>query len=95
MSKTTYTIDTIGNLRAQIAELQAEIKGHEKALKSEGAGYYEGDLFAGTVSEVDTNRVDWKAVAAKLNPSHQLVSAHTKQGTSVRLTVTARSKAAA
>ena len=90
-----YTIDTIGNLRAQIADLQAEVKAHEAALKAEGAGYYEGDLFAGTVSEVDGTRVDWKAVAAKLEPSHQLVSAHTKATHTVRLTVSARKKAAA
>ena len=90
-----YTIDTIGRLRAQIAELQLELKGHEAGLKSEGEGSYEGDLFAGTVSTVETDRVNWKAVAEKLNPSRQLVAAHTKASVSVRLTVTARSKAAA
>jgi hypothetical protein len=90
-----YTIDAIGNLRARIADLQAQIKPLEVSLKEEGEGYYEGELFAGTVSEVLTDRVDWKAVALKLNPSRQLIAGNTKTGTSVRLTVSARSKAAA
>ena len=46
----------------------------------------------GTVSEVETDRVDWKAVAQKMNPSRQLVRANTKRNTSVRLTVAARRK---
>jgi hypothetical protein len=44
---------------------------------------------------VTQNRTDWKAVAAKLKPSRQLVQAHTKQSVYDRLTVTAKVKAAA
>ena len=89
------TIDTLGHIRAQIADLQAEAKRLEADIKAEGAGTYEGELFRVTVSEVDSQRVDWKAVAAKLEPSRQLVTAHTKDVHSVRLTVSARKKAAA
>ena len=90
--ETEYTIDAIGCLRARIADLQAQIKPLEQELKKCGEGYYEGELFGGTVSEVETDRVDWKAVAQKMNPSRQLVRANTKRNTSVRLTVVARRK---
>ena len=88
-------VDRIGYLRSQIADLQAELKKREALLKEHGAGTYEGQLFRVTVTEVNGSRVDWKAVAAKLNPSRQLVRAYTKATHSVRLTVSARKKAAA
>lgn len=89
--KELYTIDRIGILRAQIADLQAELKGCEGGLKSLGEGTTEGDYYNGTVSIVETARVNWRAVAEKLSPSPQLIAGNTKRSTTVRLTVTARS----
>ncbi len=83
-------VDTIGTLKAQIAALTNELRTHERALKDQGPGHYHGQLFDVTVAAVHTERVDWKAVAAKLAPSRQLVTAHTKAVDSVRLTVNAR-----
>ncbi len=90
------TIDRLGALRAQISELQAQAKTLENNIKAAGVDtIIEGDLFRGAVSYVDTARVDWKSVAAKLEPSHQLVTAHTKHSRTVRLTVSARQRNAA
>lgn len=93
--ETEYTIDAIGTLRARIADLQAQIKPLEAELKAAGAGHYDGELFTGCVSECETSRVDWKGIATKLKASKQMIARNTKQSTSVRLTVSARSKAAA
>lgn len=88
-------IDQLGALRAQIADLQASAKALENEIKAAGPGTYEGDFYRTTVAEVVSERTDWKAVAAKLDPSYQLVSAHTKEVHTVRLTVSARRRAAA
>jgi hypothetical protein len=90
----TNTIDKIGLLRAQIDTLQSELKSLEDAVKDEGPGRYEGDLYAATVSDVWTNRTAWKAVCERLGASRQLITAHTKRVHSVRLDVRARGAAA-
>ena len=88
-------IDHLGHLRAQIADLQEQAKDLEIEIKAAGPGVHEGHLYRTTVSEVVTDRVDWKGVAVKLNPSRQLITAHTSEVHSIRLTVSARRRAAA
>ena len=85
-------IDRLGALRAEIATLQTELKVLEEKVKLAGPGTYEGDLFRATVSETVTDQVDWKSIAAKLNPTRQLVTAYTKVRFGLRLNVSARSK---
>jgi hypothetical protein len=85
------TIDKLGNIKAQIADLQKEARIIEDRLKAKGPGEYEGDLFEATVCTVDTDRVDWKAVAKRLHPSRQLVTANTTHNHTYRLTLKARS----
>ena len=85
-------VDQLGGIQAQIAELrkiEKELKGH---IFDQGS--CEGDLFKATVIEAERRTVDWKAVAQKLNPSHQLVRAHSKTTTVCTVKVTARSTAA-
>ena len=83
-----FGADRLGELQAQIAALKAEAKIIEDQFKAQGAGQFEGHSFVATVVEADRNTVDWKKVAAKLNPSTQLVTAHTKVTHVVSLRVT-------
>jgi hypothetical protein len=72
-------IDELGQLAAEIAELTARQDALKAELVVSGIKTDEGDLFRATVSQVfPSPRTDWQAVAQKLNPSHQLVTAHTK-----------------
>ena len=71
--------DRLGYLNAQIAALTAQANEIKKTLKAQGPGDYPGQLFRVEVVVKHISRVDWKAVAAKLKPSRQLVKAHTKE----------------
>lgn len=66
--------------------LEREAKEIKDRYISYGVGRYESAEHSVLVSECNTVRIDWKAVAEKLNPSHQLVSAHTKTSKSYRVT---------
>ena len=85
-------VDELGLIQAQIAELRVL----EKALKGAilQSGDTEGDLFKATIIEAERRSVDWKAVANHLEPSYQLVRAHSKTTDVVTIKVTARSTAA-
>lgn len=95
MSNLSKAIDALGTVRAHIADLQTEAKTLEKIIKDKGFGSSEGIFYRTTVSETTTNKIDWKAIAAKCEPSRQLVAAHTKVSHGVRLVITARLKSAA
>lgn len=73
----TNPADQLGELRSQIAALRVQEKEIEDALKRSGIAEHEGDYFRATVSNYDRASVAWKDVAAKFNPSQQLVTAHT------------------
>lgn len=81
-------IDSYGILRAEMAELFRK----EKILRQEfdklPVGAYEGELFRLAVSDVETERLDMKAVRQKLSP--QFISAHTKVVRSRRYLPSAR-----
>ena len=87
------TVDRLAFIKAQIAELQAEetalkqtlVKAAERLGKDTLLGTTHRATIAHTEGRVTT---DWRSVAERLNPSRQLVAAHTTQGepvTSVRL----------
>jgi hypothetical protein len=84
---TKHPADLLGMLKAQIAELETAAKVEHARLVALGVGAHEGAIFRATVSVADRETVDWKAVAAKLEPSRQLVVAHTatKEVTTVRV----------
>jgi hypothetical protein len=90
MSTIKNIVDELGALKAQIAILEARESEIAKILKARGAGVNEGPLFDANVIVADRNSVDWKAIALKLEPSRQLVTAHTSTSTVVTLKVTAR-----
>ena len=77
--QTSEQIDRLGTLLATIAEMNAEAKLLKAALQVniDAGDADEGDLFRAAHSMAERDTVDWKAVAAKLDPSRQLVTAHT------------------
>jgi hypothetical protein len=82
-----HPADTLGMLKAQIAELETLAKIEHARLVALGTGAHEGNIFRATVSVAARESVDWKAIAEKLEPSRQLVTAHTsaKDVTTVRV----------
>ena len=85
--------DELGKLRAEIQELKNAADFLEGLLKHKGVTEAEGALFRVRVTYgIETKRVSWKDVAAKLSPSRQLVQAHTKISVSDRVLVTAKRK---
>ena len=92
------TVDRIGELRAQIKLLQDQLKENEKVLKDAarssgyGWGEFHGDWYRVTVSCYEQARINWQAVAKKLEPSHQLITAHTSHTEVCKLTVSAHKK---
>ncbi len=83
-------VDELGAIKAQIAELKAREEQIKQDLVECGVSEAEGRLFRATVSLVERETTDWKAVAQKLNPSRQLITAHTSSTTSSTVRVSAR-----
>lgn len=85
--------DRIGELRAEAKRINNEAAELEAALIAAHETAVDGRQFRVAISyNVERKLVDWKAVAAKLNPSRQLVRAHTKTSVSNRVRVTALKK---
>jgi hypothetical protein len=76
---TSQVVDDLGGINAQIADLQAKAKVLKVELERriEAGTAAEGDLYRASHSVANRESVDWKAIAAKLNPSRQLITAHT------------------
>lgn len=74
-------VDRLAVIKAQLSDLSAE----EKALKAEliaaGLPVIEGTAHRAAVSFCPGREViDWQTIAEKLQPSRQLITAHTAQG---------------
>lgn len=90
-SNLTSTIDALGALKAQLAELQRQEKELRDVLIENGPGAYEGELFRVTVSESERETLDMEAVREKLSP--QFIRAHTRVTPVVMVRVVARKAA--
>jgi len=79
-------VDELGDLKADKARLEDRETAIKSILIKKGVTPVEGDYFRCTVSESKRTYIDWKTIAAKLDPSRQLVNAHTtrKPVTTVR-----------
>ena len=90
------TVDKLGELRAQLKLLQDQVKAYENELKAaakaEGRGEFLGQWYRVKVSCYEQARVNWKNVAERCHPSHQLVSAHTSHSEVCKLSVSAHRK---
>ena len=71
-------VERLGKLRARMADLKAEEAQLTATLEASGLRVVEGDLFRATVSTGEVRNVAWKAIAEHLEPSRQLVAAHTE-----------------
>lgn len=69
--------DALGNIRAQIAELKKTEAALVAQVKDADTDVIEGDLFDAVRIVQYRTSINWKAIAAKLDPSRQLVTAHT------------------
>jgi hypothetical protein len=83
-------VDQLGAIKAQLSALKKQ----EEALKAQllESGYTEvdGSLFRATISTCDVESVDWKSIAIKLEPSHQLISGNTTHASRTTIKVVAR-----
>lgn len=85
-------VDRLGALRAEIDRLSKQADDIRTRLEAAYLDTIEGEIFRATFTQVEgSSRTDWKAVAAKLKPSAQLVRAHTKTSDGhTRMTLTAK-----
>lgn len=75
------TVDRLAQVKADAAKLATEEKQLKQALVDSGLSVIEGTLHRVSVSHSDGRAVtNWQAVAARFNPSHQLITAHTTTG---------------
>lgn len=82
--------DDIGSLRSQIRLLQDKLKLAEGILKNDHIVIAEGSMFRVAISyDVSRSTTNWKKIALRFDPSHQMVSANTKVSTHDKVLVTA------
>jgi hypothetical protein len=70
----TSTIDRIGVLNTQIAQIEAELKGLKDTMIEVGSGRYLGDVYQITVTEPSTREGHDAVMKAKIE---ELLAAHT------------------
>lgn len=82
--------DDLGQIRAELAILKQDEAKLRDILIANGVDVIEGDLFRANVVESHRKVIDWKTIAEKLEPSRQLVKAHTRETDVVSIRVTSR-----
>lgn len=83
-------VDALGNTRAELAELKDQESDIKSRLIALGVDVAEGDYYRANVVTSNRTTIDWKTIAAKLEPSRQLVRAHTTEKEVVSVRCTAR-----
>ena len=88
------SVDTLGELLAQIAELTKQANlikdGIKDAASAGGAKVVEGNLFKATYIDSNRSSVDYKALLAELNVPADVVAKHTKVAAVFSVKVTSR-----
>jgi hypothetical protein len=79
----TGLVDELGFIKAQAADLKRREDAIKATLQDAGITTLEGKMFRVAISETQrAPKIDWEAIATKLGPSHQLVTAHTQEQSS-------------
>jgi methionine synthase I (cobalamin-dependent) len=88
------TVDTLGHLLAQIAELTKQADAIKDGIKDSasagGAKVVEGNLFKATYIESNRSVVDNKALLAELGATAEQIARHTKTTAVFSVKVTSR-----
>jgi hypothetical protein len=88
------SVDTLGNLLAQIAELTKQADAIKDAIKDTasagGDKVVEGNLFKATYIESNRSVVDNKALLAELGATAEQIARHTKTTAVFSVKVTSR-----
>ena len=82
------TVDQLGLLQAQIADLESQAEVLKNELKNAGEGHIEGNLYKSCVTLSQRNIVDNKAVFAEANVPAELIAKHTKTTAIITLKIT-------
>jgi hypothetical protein len=95
MKNDLNTIDTLGTLLAQIADLEKQANAIKDDLKDSatapgGSKVFEGDLFKATVVESNRSTIDWKQLSADLGISADVLAKYTKTAAVFSVKVTSR-----
>ena len=95
MKNDINTIDTLGTLLAQIADLEAQATAIKDDLKDSatspgGSKVFEGDMFQATVIESNRSTIDGKRLAADLGITDEQIAAYTKTAAVFSVKVTSR-----
>ena len=78
-------VDQLGAIDSQIKALTKDADKLKADIKKHGPERYNGSFYSALVFESEGRTVtDWRAIAEKLNPSRQLITAHTVTGDNVR-----------
>ena len=75
-TKMEKIVNELAEIKAEISKLAKREKELTNSLKESGAGTYSGDKHYVVISEVETSRLDKKAVDKKL--TRQFKNAHTR-----------------
>ncbi len=87
--------DELGNIRASLADLKDREGQIRKMFISAGIKALEDEQFRAVVVESMRTQIDWRTIAEKLEPSRQLLTAHTTEKEVISIRVSARRGVAA
>lgn len=91
---TANDIDTLGDLLAQIADLQARADAIKDAIKDQasltGDKVFEGSYFRATYIESNRSSVDYKALTKDLGITAEQIALYTKTAAVFSVKVTSR-----
>lgn len=74
-------VDQLASVKAQLSDLKALEDQLKAALVESGQVAIDGSAHRATVSHcAGRESIDWQAIAARFNPSRQLITAHTSTG---------------
>jgi hypothetical protein len=83
-------VDQLAQIRAQIADLKCAEESFKAMLIASGHKAIDGTAHRATITNVPRTVTDWRAVADRLNPSPQLIRAHTTTGAAPTIRISGR-----